>query len=161
DLNKDGKRILELANDKSERVRMQVLNFLRASRETVPVKLIEGLSYARDGKVRETALSLTRRFDNASAEPLLLDFLIDEQARLRMLALDELVRRSFSGLRETLHLSLDDSDWLIQRRAVMHLIGLNDPEELNFLKSRVDKNPNHPLSLYIKDQMLKRLGVQL
>ena len=161
DVNKNGDRILELANDKSERVRVQVLNFLRGLRDAVPPGIIEGLSYARDAKVRETALSLTRNFTNEDAEPLLLDFLIDEQARLRMLAIDELVRRGVSGLRETLRLSLEDTDWLIQRRAVTHLIGLNDPQELNYLKEIVEKDPNHPLSLYIKDQMLKRLGVQL
>ena len=116
---------------------------------------------ARDSKVRETALTLTRSFDNDEAEPLLLDFLIDEDARLRMLALDELVRRNFKDLREILQLSLEDSDWLIQRRAVTHLIGLNDPEQLNYLKAFVDRKPNSSLSLYIKDQMLKRLGVQL
>ncbi len=161
DLNTDSKRIQELANDKSERVRIQVLNFLRGSRNKVPAKLIEGLSNAKDVRVRETALTLTRHFDSEDAEPLLLDFLIDEESRLRMLALDELVRRSFPDIREILHLSLDDSDWLIQRRAVTHLIGLQDPEELNFLKARVDEDPKHPISLYIKDQMLKRLGVQL
>ena len=92
---------------------------------------------------------------------LLFDFLIDEEPRLRMMALDELVRRDLPEVRETLHLSLEDSDWLIQRRAVTHLIGLNDPEELNFLKALVEKDPQQPLALYIKDQMLKRLGVQL
>ena len=161
DLKKDGKRIQDLANDKSERVRIHVLNFLRGSRDKVPPELIEGLSYAKDVKVRETALTLTRHFESEDAEPLLLDFLIDEESRIRMLALDELVRRSFSDIRDILHLSLDDSDWLIQRRAVTHLIGLQEPEELNFLKARVDEDPKHPISLYIKDQMLKRLGVQL
>ena len=117
DVKRDYKILLELADDKSERVRMQVLNFLRASRDQVPARLIEGLSYARDPKVRETALSLTRYFTNNEAEPLLLDFLIDEDARLRMMAIDELVRRGFSDIRETLHLSLEDPDWLIQRRA--------------------------------------------
>ena len=77
------------------------------------------------------------------------------------MALDELVRRGMPDVKETLHLSMEDSDWLIQRRAVIHLIGMNDPEELNFLKSVVGKDPQHPLALYIKDQMLKRLGVQL
>jgi HEAT repeat protein len=161
DLRKDTDRILALADDKSERVRIQVLNFLRGSRDQVPPKLIEGLSYARDAKVRETALNLTRFFSNEDAEPLLFDFLIDEESRLRMMAIDELVRRGSPDVRETLHLSLEDNDWLIQRRAVTHLIGLNDPEELNLLKSIVDKEPDSSLSLYIKDQMLKRLGVQL
>lgn len=161
DVERDGKRILALANDRSERVRMQVLNFLRGSRERVPAAIIEGLSYARDARARETGLSLTRHFSNEDAEPLLYDFLIDEEARLRMLALDELVRRGVPGLRETLHLSLQENDWLIQRRAVTHLIGLNDPEELNHLKMVVEKDPKNSLSLYIKDQMLKRLGVQL
>jgi HEAT repeat protein len=161
DVKDDSKKIINLAQDKSERVRMQVLNYLRSSREPLPAKMIEGLSYARDPKVRETALTLTRRFDNKQAEPLLFDFLIDEEARLRMLALDELVRRGIPGVNETLHLSLEDTDWLIQRRAVTHLIGMNDPEELNFLKSLVEKDPRQPLALYIKDQMLKRLGVQL
>ena len=161
DLRKDTKKILALANDKSERVRSQVLNFLRSSRDKVPTRLVEGLSFARDSRVRETGLTLTRYFSNEDAEPLLLDYLIDEEARLRMMAIDELVRRQASDIRETLHLSLGDSDWLIQRRAVTHLIGLNDPEELNYLKARVEKYPKNPLSLYIKDQMLKRLGVQL
>lgn len=161
DIKGDSALILELAQDKSERVRIQILNFLRSSREKVPEKIIEGLAFARDSKVRETALTLTRRYDDKDAEPLLFDFLIDEDSRIRMMALDELVRRSLPGVRETLHLSIEDNDWLIQRRAVMHLIGMNDPEELNFLKSVVDKDPQHPLSLYIKDQMLKRLGVQL
>jgi hypothetical protein len=161
DIRKDSKRILELAQDKSERVRTQVLNYLRSSREQIPAKLIEGLSYARDAKVRETALSLTRNFNTEDAEPLLFDFLIDEEARLRMLALDELVRRNVSDVRDTLHLSLEDRDRFMQRRAVTHLIGLNDPEELNYLKSIVDKDPQQPLALYIKDQMLKHLGVQL
>ncbi|MBH53389.1 MAG: hypothetical protein CMI18_03465 [Opitutaceae bacterium] len=161
DLKRDQRQIETLANDKSDRVRMHVMNFLRAQRDKVPPQLIEGLSYARDEKVRETALALTRYFSDDGAQPLLLDFLIDEQSRLRMLALDELVRRAYSDVREILHLSLDDSDWLIQRRAVSHLIGLHDPEELNYLKGRVEENPKQPLSLYIKDQMLKRLGVQL
>lgn len=157
----DADRILELAQDKSERVRVQILNFLRSSRDKVPEDIIEGLAFARDSKVRETALSLTRRYDNKEAEPLLFDFLIDEESRIRMMALDELVRRDLPDVKETLHLSLEDNDWLIQRRAVMHLIGMNNPEELNFLKSVVEKDPQHPLALYIKDQMLKRLGVQL
>jgi HEAT repeat protein len=161
DVDRDQKGILDLAQDKSEGVRIQVLNYLRSQREPLPAKLIEGLAYARDSKVRETALSLTRRFDDDDAEPLLFDFLIDEEPRLRMMALDELVRRDLPEVRETLHLSLEDSDWLIQRRAVTHLIGLNDPEELNFLKALVEKDPQQPLALYIKDQMLKRLGVQL
>ncbi|MDA0349531.1 MAG: HEAT repeat domain-containing protein [Verrucomicrobia bacterium] len=161
DLRKDTKKILVLANDKSERVRSQVLNFLRSSRDRVPTQLVEGLSYARDSSVRETGLTLTRYFSNEDAEPLLFDFLIDEEARLRMMAIDELVRREASDIRETLHLSLEDSDWLIQRRAVTHLIGFNDPEELNYLKAKVEKDPKNSLSLYIKDQMLKRLGVQL
>jgi HEAT repeat protein len=161
DLRKDTKEILALANDKSERVRSQVLNFLRSSRDQVPTQLVEGLSYARDSSVRETGLTLTRYFSNEDAEPLLFDFLIDEEARLRMMAIDELVRRKASDIRETLHLSLEDSDWLIQRRAVAHMIGFNDPEELNYLKAKVEKDPKNPLSLYIKDQMLKRLGVQL
>lgn len=161
DLRKDTDRILALADDKSERVRIQVLNYLRSSRDLVPPELIEGLSYARDAKVRETALNLTRFFSNEDAEPLLFDFLIDEESRLRMMAIDELVRRESPDVKETLHLSLEDNDWLIQRRAVTHLIGMNDPEELNFLKSVVDKDPDGSLALYIKDQMLKRLGVQL
>ena len=161
DLRRDTKEILRLANDKSERVRSQVLNFLRSSRDRVPIQLIEGLSYARDTRVRETGLSLTRLFSNEDAEPLLFDFLIDENARLRMMAIDEFVRRKTSTTKETLRLSLEDSDWLIQRRAVTHLIGLNDPKELNYLKAMVEKDPKNPLALYIKDQMLKRLGVQL
>jgi len=161
DLKRDQFRIEAFADDKSDRVRMHVLNFLRARRDKVPLKLIQGLSYARDEKVRETALALTRYFMDEDAEPLLLDFLIDEQSRLRMLALDELVRRSYADIREILHLSIDDSDLLIQRRAVSHLIGLHDPEELNYLKGRAEENPKHPLSLYIKDQMLERLGLQL
>ncbi len=161
DMKADSSRILGLAQDKSERVRVQVLNFLRSSRDKVPEKIIEELAFARDSKVRETALSLTRRYEDKEAEPLLFDFLIDEDSRIRMMALDELVRRGLPDVKETLHLSIEDSDWLIQRRAVMHLIGMNDPEELNFLKSVVDKDPQHPLALYIKDQMLKRLGVQL
>ena len=161
DLRRDTKEILRLANDKSEHVRSQVLNFLRSSRDRVPIQLIEGLSYARDTRVRETGLSLTRLFSNEDAEPLLFDFLIDENARLRMMAIDEFVRRKTSTTKETLRLSLEDSDWLIQRRAVTHLIGLNDPEELNYLKAMVEKDPKNPLALYIKDQMLKRLGVQL
>ena len=142
-------------------MRIQVLNFLRSSREKVPEKIIEELAFARDSKVRETALGLTRRYDDKEAEPMLFDFLIDEDSRIRMMTLDELVRRGMPDVKETLHLSMEDSDWLIQRRAVMHLIGMNDPEELNFLKSVVVKDPQHPLALYIKDQMLKRLGVQL
>ena len=78
-----------------------------------------------------------------------------------MLALDELVRRSYADIREILHLSIDDSDLLIKRRAVSHLIVLHDPDELNYLKGRAEENPKHPLSLYIKDQMLERLGLQL
>jgi len=161
DLRGDSERIIDLAQDKSERIRVQIQNFLRSSREKVPEKIIEGLAFARDSKVRETALTLTRRYENNEAESLLFDFLIDENSRIRMLALDELVRRDLPDVKETLHLSLEDSDWLIQRRAVTHLIGMNDPEQLNFLKSVVDKDPQHPLALYIKDQMLKRLGVQL
>lgn len=161
DLDGDGGLILQMARDKSERVRAQVLNFLRAAREEMPARLIEGLALARDPRVRETALALTRRFDSDEAEPLLFDFLIDEESRIRMMAIDEMVRRNMPGLRDTLHLSLEDSDWLIQRRAVTHLIGLNDPEELNYLKKLVEKDPRDPLALYIKDQMLKRLGVQL
>lgn len=161
DIKGDSSRILDLAQDKSERVRIQVLNFLRSSREKVPEKIIEELAFARDSKVRETALGLTRRYDDKAAEPMLFDFLIDEDSHIRMMALDELVRRGMPDVKETLHLSMEDSDWLIQRRAVIHLIGMNDPEELNFLKSVVGKDPQHPLALYIKDQMLKRLGVQL
>ncbi|MCB1123088.1 MAG: HEAT repeat domain-containing protein, partial [Verrucomicrobiae bacterium] len=122
DLDDDTKRILQMAQDKSERVRAQVLNYLRAARETLPPRLVEGLAFARDSKVRETALALTRRFDSDEAEPLLFDFLIDEESRIRMMAIDEIVRRNIPGLRDTLHLSLEDDDWLIQRRAVTHLI---------------------------------------
>ena len=111
--------------------------------------------------MRETALILTRELPQNRAEMLLLDFLIDETPRLRAQALDELKLRQYSDIRNILHLSLADPDGLVQRRSVVLLIGLNDPEELNYLKSVMEKDPKSPLAQYIKDQMLRRLGVQL
>ena len=78
-----------------------------------------------------------------------------------MMALDELKRWEYGDIRKIMHLSLRDQDGMVQRRSVVLLIGLNDPEELNYLKSVVEENPQSPLANYIKDQMLKRLGVQL
>lgn len=161
DLQADAGKLARLANDKSERVRLHLAGYLIANREKAPVSLIEDLALARHEKMRETALNLTRELPKDRAETLLLDFLIDETPRLRVQALDELKRRQYSGIRNILHLSLEDPDGLVQRRSVVLLMGLNDPEELDYLRSVMEKDPKSPLAHYIKDQMLKRLGVQL
>ncbi len=161
DLQADAGKLAGLANDKSERLRLHLAAYLMANREKAPVSLIEVLALARYEKMRETALNLTRELPRDRAETLLLDFLIDETPRLRVQALDELKRRQYSGIRNILHLSLEDPDGLVQRRSVVLLMGLNDPEELNYLRSVMEKDPKSPLAHYIKDQMLKRLGVQL
>ena len=161
DFQVDAGKLAGLANDKSERVRLYLAGYLLANRKKVPAALIEDLAFARHEKMRETALILTRELPQNRAEMLLLDFLIDETPRLRAQALDELKLRQYSDIRNILHLSLADPDGLVQRRSVVLLIGLNDPGELNYLKSVMEKDPKSPLAQYIKDQMLRRLGVQL
>ena len=157
----DAGKLAKLANDKSERVRLYLTGYLITNRKKAPLSLIEDLALARHEKMRQTALTLTRELPQNLAESLLLDFLIDEAPQLRMQALDELKRRQYRDIRKILRLSLEDSDSLVQRRSVELLMALNDPEELKYLKSVMEKDPNSRLAHYIKDQILKRLGVQL
>ena len=161
ELSANAGKLAELADDKSERVRLHLAGYLIANRKKVPVSLIEDLALARHEKMRQTALTLTRELPQNLAEMLLLDFLIDETPRLRMQALDELNRRQYRDIRKILRLSLEDPDGLVQRRSVELLIALNDPEELKYLISVMERDPKSPLARYMKDQMLRRLGVQL
>lgn len=161
DIQVDAAKLADLANDRSERVRLYLAGYLMTNRKKVPVSLIEDLTFARHDKMRETAMVLTRELPQNQAETLLLDFLIDETPRLRAQALDELKLRQYGDIRKILHLSLKDPDGLVQRRSVVLLIGLNDPEELNYLISVMEEDPKSQLAHYIKDQMLRRLGVQL
>lgn len=152
---------LTLSNDSSNRIRRQVINFFRMNRDDVSFDLVDGLVMAKYVDVREFAVMLTRALKKEDSEMLLLDFLIDEEVRVRLLALSELIVSEYEGASNILRLSLKDSDFQMQRQAVLMLINLNDPAELDFLKSVYKENPDSQLGSVIKSLMRRRAGVKL
>lgn len=152
---------LKLANDSSNRIRRLVINFFRMNRDDVSFDLLDGLVMAKYVDVRESSVTLIRGLDKDAAEMLLLDFLIDEEVRVRLLALNELIVSEYEDVSKILRLSLKDSDFQVQRQAVIMLINLNDPAELVFLKSVYEENPDSRLGSVIKSLMRSRAGVKL
>ncbi len=153
--------LLKLANDSSNRIRSQVINLFRMRREEVSFDLVDGLVLAKYSDVRESSVMLTRSLEKEDAELLLLDFLIDEEAAIRVLALNELKVSEYEDLSKILRLSLKDADFQVQRQAVLLLINLNDPRELEYLITVYNEEPRSRLGSAIKSLMSRKAGVNL
>ena len=136
--NANVKMLVNLMNDPSKVIR-DTANRIFLQLQKIEFKEMQSLISSPYLEARQIALTVSKRLPLSQAEEVIMELILDEITEIRLLAIEEAIRRRIKGWEMVAEQTLTDEDVEIQQKTVMLLLNVRSKKTdeilLNFTNS--------------------------